>query len=75
MKILIQLLVLFLVLAALMVKRVHPEGDHVTLYVIAPVPSLQFTFTGGEEGQWGRNNAEGSEPWWISGTYFIILEW
>lgn len=59
--------------AGLMVKRVDPAGDHVTLYVIAPVPSLQFKFGDGGS-QWRRGNPLEPEPWWISGDDLVIFE-
>jgi len=57
-----------------MIKRVHPAEDHTTLYVIAPVPSLQFDYIQREEEQWRSKNPSGPIPWWISGKYLIIFQ-
>ena len=62
------------VLLGFMIKRVHPEGDHVSYLVLAPYPTLQFAYSGGEEGSWKRAHPNMKEPWWLAGQYFILME-
>lgn len=70
-------IVIFLIAAIILygvlcLKRIHPEGDHISLWVLAPKPTLQFVYFGGEEGQWRRENPTSHEPWWMSGKYYIL---
>ncbi|MFC3338336.1 hypothetical protein ACFOEY_07445 [Paracandidimonas soli] len=58
----------------LMIDIVRPEGDHVTLLVLAPHPTLGFTYTGGEEGSWERAHPGSERPWWLTGRYKVLIE-
>ena len=57
-----------------MIDRVHPEGDHVSYFVLAPHPTLRFSYSGGEEGAWQRAHPNTKEPWWLVGRYLILME-
>ena len=59
-------------LLVLCVKVVYPPGDPTTLVVIAPVPSFEMVYWGGEEGGWAMAHPNEAQPWWIAGDYLVI---
>ena len=62
------------VLAIFMVKVVHTEGDHTSYLVLAPYPTLRFSYGGGEEGAWQRAHPGEARPWWLSGRFIVLRE-
>ena len=66
--------VLLLALVALMVDEVHSEGDHTSYLVIAPYPTLAFSHSGGEDGNWERRHPGQPRPWYLTGKYLVLWE-
>ena len=57
-----------------MIDCVKPEGDHITYLVLAPHPTLRFSYSGGEEGSWRHTHPNMKEPWWVAGRYLALME-
>ena len=57
-----------------MIDCVKPEGDHITYLVLAPHPTLRFSYSGGEEGSWKHTHPNMKEPWWVAGRYLALME-
>lgn len=65
---------IFVVLAAMMIDKVHLEGSHTSYLVIAPYPTPRFVYGGGEEGAWVSKNPNQPKPWWLTRRYFVLAE-
>ena len=57
-----------------MIDKVNVEGSHTSYLVLAPYPTLKFSYGGGEEGSWQRKNPNKKKPWWLVGNYIVIIE-
>lgn len=68
-KILISLaLLLVMVYLVLSVDTIHEAGDHVSRVVLAPYPTVAFSYGGGEE----ANPIDDLPNWYLDGLYVYL---